>query len=104
VRRREFIAGLGGAAARPLVALGQQSASPVIGYLDFFGPRPKSPQMEAFRAGLADGGFVEGTNLFVEYRWGGGTSSRLPDFATDLVRDQVALIVAVGALSPVLAA
>ncbi len=106
MRRREFIAGLGSAAAWPRAARAQQSASPVIGYLDFFGPRPKSPLVEAFRAGLADSGFFEGTNLFVEYRWGGGNSStsRLTDLAADLVRRQVALIVAVGAESPVLAA
>src|SRR5215831_17524853 len=103
MRRREFIAGLG-AAAWPVVAGAQQSASPIIGYLDYFGPRPKSPQVEAFRAGLADGGFIEGVNLSIEYRWAGGNSRRLADLVADLVSRQVALIVAVGAVSPALVA
>jgi putative ABC transport system substrate-binding protein len=107
MRRREFIAGLGSVASSvmsPLAALAQRSATPVIGYLDFFGPRLNSPEVEAFRAGLADSGFVEGANLFVEYRWGGGNSRLLADLAAELVRRQVALIVTVGAISPVLAA
>jgi putative tryptophan/tyrosine transport system substrate-binding protein len=104
MRRREFIAGLGGAAAWPVVARAQQKASPVIGFLDFFGPRPKAPFVEAFRVGLAEGGFVEGANLFVEYRWAGGDSRRLPDLVADLVGRQVAVIVAVGAIAPALSA
>jgi putative ABC transport system substrate-binding protein len=52
IQRREFVALLGGAAAWPLAARAQQSASPVVGFLDFFGPRPKSGFVEAFRAGL----------------------------------------------------
>jgi putative tryptophan/tyrosine transport system substrate-binding protein len=75
----------------------------VIGYLDFFGPSPNS-SVDAFRAGLADGGFVEGANLFIEYRWAGGNSMRLPDLAADLVGRQVAVIVAVGAIRTALAA
>jgi putative ABC transport system substrate-binding protein len=100
MRRREFISGIGGAAGWPLAAWAQQRTMPVIGYLGLSSPRPKSPFVEAFRAGLADGGFVEGTNLFIEYRWAGGNPRRLPDLAADLVRLQVALIVAVGALGP----
>ena len=77
--RREFMAGLGGAAAWPLVARAQQRTMPVIGYLDYFArPRePRDPYLEALCAGLADGGFVEGTNLFIEYRWAGGNYMRL---------------------------
>jgi putative tryptophan/tyrosine transport system substrate-binding protein len=103
MKRREFIAGLG-AAAWPLATRAQQRTMPVIGYLDFFAPQPRDPYLEALRAGLADGGFVEGTNLFIEYRWAGGNSARLPDLVADLVGRQVAVIVAVGAMSPVLAA
>jgi putative tryptophan/tyrosine transport system substrate-binding protein len=58
MRRRQFIAGLGSAAAWPVVARAQQSASPVVGVLDLFGPRPKSPIVE-LRAGLAEGGFMK---------------------------------------------
>ena len=104
MRRREFIAGLGGAAVWPVGARAQQRSVPVIGYLDYFGPEPKSPGFEAFRAGLADGGFVEGANLFIEYRWADGNPGLLPDLAADLISRQVAVIVAVGAAAPVLAA
>jgi putative tryptophan/tyrosine transport system substrate-binding protein len=106
-RRREFIAGLWGAATWPLAVRAQQAAMPVIGYLDFFAPRPREPRdpyLEALRAGLADGGFVEGMNLFIEYRWAGGNFMRLPDLVADLVDRQVAVIVAVGAVAPALSA
>ena len=104
IRRREFIAGLGGAAAWPLAVRAQQSGVPVIGFLDLFGPSLKAPRVEAFRAGLAEAGFIEDRNLTIEYRWAGGNFRRLPDLAADLVGRQVAVIVAVGAASPVLAA
>jgi putative ABC transport system substrate-binding protein len=109
MQRREFITLLGGAvAALPLPARAQQAAQKavsVIGILDRFGPSPKSPQLEAFRAGLADGGFIEGTNVSIEYRGGtGGNASRLTDLAADLVRRQVAVIVTLGAVAPALAA
>ena len=100
LRRREFIAGLGGAAAWPTVARAQQRAMPVVRFLDFFGPRP----LEAFRAGLAEQGFVEGRNLFIEYRSAGENSRLLPELTTDLVRRRVSVIVAAGAAGPALAA
>jgi putative ABC transport system substrate-binding protein len=86
--------------AWPLAARAQQGALPVVGFLDFFGPRP----LEAFRAGLAEGGFIEGRNLSIEYRWGRGNSRQVADFAAELVNRRVALIVAFGALAPALAA
>jgi putative ABC transport system substrate-binding protein len=104
IRRREFIAGLGSAAAWPLVARAQQSASPVVGFLDAFGPSLKSPVVEAFRAGLAEGGFIEGRNLSIEYRWGRGNFRQVPDLAAELVSRPVALIVAVGGLGTARAA
>jgi putative ABC transport system substrate-binding protein len=104
IKRRTFIAGLGSAAAWPVVARAQQPAMPVVGFLDFFGPRPKSPFVEALLAGLAEGGFIEGRNLSIEYRWGRGNPRRVADFAAELVSRPVALIVTFGAVAPVLAA
>jgi putative tryptophan/tyrosine transport system substrate-binding protein len=104
MRRRQFIAGLGSAAAWPGVARAQQSAWPVVGFLDFFGPRPNSPFVEAFRAGLAEGGFIERRNLSIEYRSGRGNSRQVADFAAELVSRPVALIFAFGAVAPALAA
>jgi putative tryptophan/tyrosine transport system substrate-binding protein len=113
MRRREFIAGLGGAAAWPLAASAQQTGvppsqrqplpnDPVIGVLDMAGPRrPKDPFFEAFRKGLEDGGFGGDANLFILYRWAGGDFMRLQELVADLVGRQVAAIVAIGALAPV---
>ena len=72
MRRRDFIAGLGSTTAWPAMARAQRSGAPVIGYLDWSAPRPKAPVVEAFRAGLADAGFIEGRNLTIEYRWANG--------------------------------
>ena len=102
LRRREFIAGLGGAAAWPLAVRAQQPAMPVIGFLDLFRSRPIF--VEAFRAGLAEQGFVEGRNLFIEYRSAGGNSRLLPELATDLVRRRVSVIVTTAYVGPALAA
>ena len=100
MRRRDFIAGLGSTTAWPAMARAQRSGAPVIGYLDWSAPRPKAPVVEAFRAGLADAGFIEGRNLTIEYRWANGDYRQVPALAADLVRRQVAVIVAVGALNP----
>jgi putative tryptophan/tyrosine transport system substrate-binding protein len=100
IRRREFIVGLGGAATFHLAAKAQPLGAPVIGYLDWDVPRPKALFVEALRAGIAEAGFIEGRNLTIEYRWANGDWRQVPALAADLVRRQVAVIVAVGSLNP----
>jgi putative ABC transport system substrate-binding protein len=105
MRRREFITGLGSSAAWPLTARAQKRApTPLVGYLDSGPPQPKGSDASAFRAGLADAGFVEGQNLAIEYRWGNDDFRRIPSLAADLVRSRVAVLVAVGAHSSTFAA
>jgi len=105
MRRREFIAGLTGAAVWPLAAHTQQPKVPLIGLLNavsFDGPY--AVPVAAIRQGLAETGFVDGQNLAIEYRSAYGQYEQLPDLAADLARAQVAVIVAIGALTPALAA
>jgi putative ABC transport system substrate-binding protein len=94
IRRREFIAGLGSAAAWPVLARAQQAKMPVIGYLS-----SQSADLDyknvtvPFLGGLKDTGYVEGQNVAVEYRWAENQFDRLPMLAADLVRRHVAVIV-----------
>ena len=95
MRRREFIAGLGSAAGMPFVALAQQ-AMPVIGFIDSRSPDGLTDRLRMLRQGMKETGFVEGENVAVEYRWAEGQFDRLPVLASELVRRQVAVIVASG--------
>jgi putative ABC transport system substrate-binding protein len=102
MQRREFIAGLGSAAAWPAVARAQQATAPVVGVLGSSTPNPLF--MAAFMQVLKEAGFNEGQNLGVEQRWANNQYGRLPEMAADLVRARVSLMVAIGNNLPARAA
>ena len=103
IRRREFIAGLGSAAAWPVAARAQQAAVPVIGVLDTGSPDATRRIRNAFLGALKEAGYVEGKNVAVEFRWASNRSG-LSEMAADLVRRQVNVIFASGGNDAVFAA
>jgi putative tryptophan/tyrosine transport system substrate-binding protein len=93
MRRRTFIAGLGGAAAWPLAVRAQQRAMRVVGFLDHTTEAGSRNRVSAFRQGLSAAGFLEGRDAVVEFRWANGQHDQLPALAADLVRRRVDAIV-----------
>jgi putative ABC transport system substrate-binding protein len=107
MRRRDFITLLGGIAVEwPLRASAQQSATPVVGFVSSASASPSGAAnlVGPFLQGLNEGGYVDGRNVAIEYRWAGGRADQLPDLLADLVRRQVALIVASGGFVAAMAA
>lgn len=100
--RRRVVAFM--ALAWPVTALAQRSALPFIGFLNSGSPNERSHLVEAFRQGLKEGGYVDGKDVAIEYRWAEGQYERLPRLAKDLADRKVAVIVATGGSMPALAA
>jgi len=93
MKRREFIALLGGAAATwPLAAHAQKPSMPVIGFLHSASLEPNAKRLAGFHRGLQQAGFIEGQNVAIEFRWAGGQNARLPELAAELVSRPVAVI------------
>jgi putative ABC transport system substrate-binding protein len=92
MKRRTFIAGLGSAVAWPVVARGQQSPRPVIGFVSVNSFDDWAAFASAFRDGLKEVGYIEGHNAEIEYRWAEGRTERVPVFVDEMVRRQVAVI------------
>jgi len=101
MRRRDLIAGLGGATVWPFLGMAQPASMPVIGFLD--NSSPDLSFRAAFIEGLSQSGYADGRNVVIEYRWAEGHNERLPALAADLVRRQVRVIATVNT-PPVLAA
>src|ERR1700686_3132308 len=104
MRRAEFVAGLGGAAAWPMAAWAQQRTMPVVGILGSPTAESYAFRMAAFMQGLEEAGFVLGQNVVLEQRWANDQYDHLPEMAGDLVREKGSLIAAIGNNLPTRAA
>jgi putative ABC transport system substrate-binding protein len=105
MRRREFIAFVGCTAATwSLAARAEQSAMPVIGFLNSASPQPFANYVSGFRVGLKQTGYIGGQNVTIEFRWAEGHYDSLPEMAADLVRRKVAVLVSTGGSPSVMAA
>jgi ABC-type uncharacterized transport system substrate-binding protein len=99
MKRRQFIAGLVGAAAWPVAAEAQQQPMPVIGFLYSESPEGSVESMGGFRQGLKDAGYVEGENVTIDYRWAENQPDRLPGLVAELVRRPGSVIAAMDSTS-----
>src|SRR4051794_35453099 len=105
MRRRDFIQGITAvSAAWPLAVRAQQSGSPVIGFLNTASPDAYASQLNAFREGLRENGYVEGQNVAIEYRWAENQIAQLPTLASELVHRPVSVIAAGGSPASAIAA
>jgi putative ABC transport system substrate-binding protein len=101
MQRRKFIALIGGAAAWPLSVNAQ---TPAIGFLSSRSARDSVKVVAAFAKGLSEGGFTEGSNLTIEFRYADGALDRLPEMAAELVKRSISVLVAVGGSNSAMAA
>jgi len=104
MRRRDFIALLGGAATWPLAVRAQQRAMPVVGFLGTASPDLTRGRLRAFHEGLSGLGYVQGRNVVIEYRWAENQLGRIPELIADLARRRVSAIVTIAGTSGALAA
>jgi putative ABC transport system substrate-binding protein len=96
MRRRQFIAGLGSAAAWPVVARAQERSLPVVAFIGPLSAEASVRYLAAFHAGLGELGYVEGRNVVISYHWLNGDYDRIPLIMADLVRRRVAVIASPG--------
>jgi putative tryptophan/tyrosine transport system substrate-binding protein len=96
MRRRDFVAALGGAAVVPFAARAQQTTLPKVGFMSGRSLGDSVKEVRAFHAGLAEAGYVDGKNVVIEFRWADGHYDRLRALAEELVASQVSVIAAVG--------
>ena len=96
MKRREFLGASGGAAAWPVAARAQQSVMPVIGFMSARSPENSVQALAQFKKGLGEGGFFDGRNVTVEYRWARGDYGRLPMLVDELAKRRVSVLAAVG--------